>query len=125
MSQKKTFADSVSSCSGVIRTILTIIESETSDKSPDENSNGNLHQQRRWLILENLACTPSVANVLITSSVWLELLGIITCYFHLCFIDMNRRGAAKVLSKLLWEPTTSSVTGKRLITDFSISIFYW
>jgi hypothetical protein len=77
-----------------------------------ESQNDILRKQRGWLLLESLSSTPSVATKLVESSAWLELLGILVGYGGFTKIWIARMGAAKTLSRLLWDPKTGPVAGK-------------
>ncbi len=115
MSPKKGFADSVANCGPTLRRLLTKLEFDDSESlgESDRIKEENM-QRRRWLIVENLASISSVANVFVASSVWLELLGIIAGSFKFTKLQLNRQGATKVLTRLIWDPSTGTVIGKKL-----------
>lgn len=115
MSPKKGFADYVAICGPTLRRLLTKLEFDDSESlgESDRIKEENM-QRRRWLILENLASISSVANVFVASSVWLELLGIIAGFFKFTKLHLSRQGAAKVLTRLIWDPSTGTVIGKKL-----------
>lgn len=56
--------------------------------------------------MESLSSTPSIATKLVETSFWLELLGILVGYAKFTKMWAARVGAAKTLSRLLWDPQT-------------------
>ena len=95
------------------------------------NDNDNEHQstfhymrrrRREWDVLEALAANSSIAKTILRSSAWLELLGIIVGYSQFTKLMVARLGAAKVLSKLLWDPENGPVLGE-LVTACIILYF--
>jgi hypothetical protein len=71
-----------------------------------------LRKQRGWALLESLSSSPSVAQKIVESSAWLELLGILVGYTEFTKVWIARVGAAKTLSRLLWDPKTGQSIGK-------------
>jgi hypothetical protein len=121
LSPKQPFADAVARESALWRLLWVLERADSVDKidgSDDakqqsaENQNDILRKQRGWLLLESLSSTPSVATKLVQSSAWLELLGILVGYGGFTKIWIARMGAAKTLSRLLWDPQTGPVAGK-------------
>lgn len=83
------------------------------DSSLDSRSQYDLlKQQRGWTFLESLSSSPSIAPKIIESSAWLELLGILVGYSEFTKVWIARSGAAKILSRLLWDPKTGQTLGK-------------
>jgi hypothetical protein len=74
--------------------------------------NDMLRKQRGWALLESLSSSPSVAQKIVESSAWLELLGILVGYNEFTKVWIARVGAAKTLSRLLWDPKTGQTMGK-------------
>ena len=70
-----------------------------------------LRKQRGWTLLEALSSSPSVAFKLVGSTAWLELLGILVGYGGFTKAWTARTGAAKTLSRLLWDPATGPKLG--------------
>lgn len=130
MSPKKSFADAVADAGSSLRKLLTMLELHESSipceekvrdcdkvmQDKDDQRPGYSPEKilQQWLILETLASTPSVAKALVNSSAWLELLGIISGYFKFTNLLSGRQGAAKTLSRLLWDPNSNSIAGKKL-----------
>eukprot|EP00551_Chaetoceros_affinis_P011437 CAMPEP_0203680424 /NCGR_PEP_ID=MMETSP0090-20130426/39233_1 /ASSEMBLY_ACC=CAM_ASM_001088 /TAXON_ID=426623 /ORGANISM="Chaetoceros affinis, Strain CCMP159" /LENGTH=1702 /DNA_ID=CAMNT_0050548483 /DNA_START=284 /DNA_END=5392 /DNA_ORIENTATION=+ len=113
MSPKKTFADSIGNFGAALRELLSILEFHKTSTSTEEDTSQS--QQQKWLILESLtSSSPLVSNTLVASSAWLELLGIIVGYSKFTKHLVGRQGAAKILSRLLWDPSSSSVAGSLL-----------
>ena len=68
-------------------------------------------QEHGWKILESLASSPSIARLLVKSSGWLQLIGILAGYEKFTKLWVDRKGAAKTLARLLWDPNTSPIAG--------------
>ena len=85
-----------------------------------------LKKQRGWNFLESLSSSTSIAPKILESSAWLELLGILVGYSEFTKIWIARIGAAKILSRLLWDPKTGQTLGRfdRKVHDGQ-SIFYY
>ena len=127
MSPKKGFADAVKDSSEVLRKLISTLEiydsclvhkansidAEVEDTSSLKQERMK-YQQKQWSILESLASTPSVAKLLVTSSAWLELLGIVAGYSKFTKDLVGRQGATNTLHRLLWDPSTSPIAGKNL-----------
>lgn len=83
------------------------------DSSLDSQSqNDLLKKQRGWTFLESLSSSPSIAPKILESSAWLELLGILVGYSEFTKVWIARNGAAKILSRLLWDPKTGQTLGR-------------
>ena len=63
-------------------------------------------QIQGWSVLEALSSSPSVAMNLLRTSAWVELLGILVGYCRFTKAYESRKGAAKTLARLLWDPKT-------------------
>jgi hypothetical protein len=122
LSPKQVFADSVAS-QGSLRRLLAVLEraeengqANSADADVETNSMRNQRSkertQRGWLLLESLSSSPSVAKHIIESSAWLELLGILVGYTGFTKVMTARLGAAKTLSRLLWDPQAGPLAGK-------------
>jgi len=86
----------------------------TGDKSMDSKSIINYMNRRRrdWDFLDSLAANTSIAQTILRSGIWLELLGIIVGYSNFTKLMVARLGGAKVLYKLLWDPENGAYLGK-------------
>ncbi len=114
MGPKKTFADSIGNFGAALRKLLSMLEFDIDNSSAEENI--VKWQQQKWFILESLASSSTlVSSTLVASSAWLELLGIIVGYSKFTKQLVGRQGAAKTLSRLLWDPSSSSAVGKSSI----------
>lgn len=84
---------------------LQIKEKKEAQKS---NSTQSFMEQKKqgWDILESLASSQPIATIILRSSAWLELLGVLVGFSKFTQLITARVGAAKVLSKLLWDPNT-------------------
>lgn len=118
LSPKQRFADSAA-MQGSLWRLLSVLErcSSQEDQLQDSTTNAGRHldilrKQRGWALLESLSSSPSVAQKLIESTAWLELLGILVGYSGFTKVWIARIGAAKTLSRLLWDPKTGSILGK-------------
>lgn len=67
---------------------------------------------RGWAVLEGLSSSPSTANYILSTSVWVELLGVLVGYSKFTKSWSARTGAAKTLSRLLWDPNLGTFAGK-------------
>ena len=114
MSPKKSFADYLGNYDVGLRRLLCILEFNQSGNLQEE-SEPEQSQQQQWSILESLVSSPSVSTSILKSSAWLELLGIVVGYSKFTTNLVARRGSAKALSRLLWDPTSSSITGEKVI----------
>lgn len=89
-------------------------ESSDDEDRPADDSQSAPHQRkdRAWLVLESLSSSTSIADAILSSAGWIELLGVLVGYTHFTKLWTARVGAAKTLSRLLWDPKTGSVAGK-------------
>ena len=124
MSPKQEFADAVA-VQGALWRLLWVLErsdvhdsEETADNSKQhhaETQTNILRKQRGWSLLESLSSTPSIASKLVSSTAWLELLGILVGYSGFTKVWIARMGSAKTLSRLLWDPKTGAVAGAKFV----------
>jgi hypothetical protein len=119
ISSKQDFADAVAEQGALWRLLWVLERPGGREDSSDDNQNSSqvdmLRKQRGWALLESLSSSPSVADKIVESSAWLELLGILVGYAEFTKVWIARVGAAKTLSRLLWDPKTGQTIGK---TDF-------
>ncbi|CAB9505549.1 DnaJ (Hsp40) homolog, subfamily C, member 13 [Seminavis robusta] len=120
MSPKQPFADSVSR-QGALWRLLSVLErpdpiemQETAESSGDEDRAIIRRKVKGWALMESLSSSPSVATKMIESSCWLELLGILVGYAKFSRMWAARVGAAKTLSRLMWDPQTGPSTAPLL-----------
>ena len=73
-----------------------------------------VRKQKGWMLLESLSSSPSIASKIVESTAWLELLGILVGFKSFTKTWIARTGAAKTLSRLMWDPKTGPVIGKNL-----------
>jgi len=124
LSSKQSFADSVASNRSLLRLLLSL-ETLNADDEADETdetfdmlennvstNNVTTHDHLKWMehgwdIFESLASSQSVSSLLLESSGWLELVGILAGYKDFTKTWIARKGAVNVLSRLLWDPNTS------------------
>lgn len=121
VSSKQGFANAVAQ-QGALWRLLWVLErpgeqEESSDPTVNESQVEMLRKQRGWALLESLSSSPTVADRIVESSAWLELLGILIGYSDFTKVWIARAGAAKTLSRLLWDPKTGSTIGKLRIRD--------
>jgi len=108
LSPKQQFADAIAA-QGALWRLLWVLERSDATENGGANSSDQidvLRKQRGWTLLEALSSSPSVAFKLVESTAWLELLGILVGYGGFTKAWAARTGAAKTLSRLLWDPTT-------------------
>lgn len=118
MSPKQPFADAVAR-QGALWRLLWVLERQEAIDADESNNSAHTDDQhiikrkvKGWALMESLSSTPSVASKLMESSGWLELLGILVGYAKFSKMFAARVGAAKTLSRLLWDPRTGPTTGK-------------
>ena len=102
---------------GALWRLLWVLERPGAQEDGSESGENASHvdmlrKQRGWSLLESLSSSPSVADKIVESSVWLELLGILVGYKEYTKVWIARVGAAKTLSRLLWDPKTGQTIGK-------------
>jgi hypothetical protein len=113
VSPKQAFADAVAKQGTLWRLLLVLqrphanSDSDTGDAA--ESQALAVRQQKGWALLEALSSSPSIASQLIQGSGWIELLGIVAGYSGFTKTWTSRQGAAKALSRLLWDPSTGSL----------------
>lgn len=79
--------------------------------SDSQNKDDMLKKQGGWTLFESLSSSPSIAPMILESSAWIELLGILVGYSEFTKVWIARVGAAKILSRLLWDPKTGHTLG--------------
>jgi hypothetical protein len=84
---------------------------ENVDDKIDASPDTSLHALCGWTVLEGLSSSPSIVNCILSTSVWLELLGVLVGYKDFTKLWSARIGAAKALSRLLWDPSQDSRAG--------------
>jgi len=111
MGPKQHFADAVSEQGGLWRLLWVLEKPEARDEGSNETSGkvDMLRRQRGWMLLESLSSSSSVARKIVESTAWIELLGILIGYNGFTKVWIARTGAAKTLSRLLWDPKTGAV----------------
>lgn len=110
VSPKQAFADAVAS-QGTLWRLLHVLQRHDANSDRDtgdatESQALAVRQQKGWSLLEALSSSPSIASQLIQGSGWIELLGIVAGYSGFTKTWTSRQGAAKALSRLLWDPST-------------------
>ena len=68
------------------------------------------------MLLESLSSSSSIAGKIVESTAWIELLGILVGYSKFTKVWIARTGAAKTLSRLLWDPKTGPVIGESVVS---------
>lgn len=116
LSSKVGFADAVAK-QGALWRLLSVLErpggqEDLSEENYSRSQIDVLRKQRGWTLLETLSSSPSVANKIVETSAWLELLGILVGYAKFTKVWIARVGAAKTLSRLLWDPRTGQSIGE-------------
>lgn len=113
LTSKQDFVGAVAEEGALWRLLWILERSGGSDDLEPESSNQDdlLKKQRGWTFFESLSSSPSIAPKILESSAWLELLGILVGYAGFTKVWIARTGAAKVLSRLLWDPKTGQTLG--------------
>lgn len=114
LSPKQCFADAVAEQDSLWRLLWALERPDGTESqvSSESLSSANRRLQRGWALLESMSSSSSIAMKLVRSSGWLELLGIIAGYESFTKLFVSRLGAAKTLSRLLWDENTSQVAGE-------------
>jgi hypothetical protein len=120
LSPRQSFADAVAKENSFWRLLHLLERKEPNDNVEDisvpeiSDSSFDIRQRkaRGWSVLEALSSSPSIANLILESSGWIELLGILVGYGKFTKLWTARIGASKTLSRLLWDPQTGAVAGK-------------
>lgn len=113
---KRSFADSVVKSGSLWRLFRVlerreIFEDHSDSASGEEVDVASKRKAKGWDFLESLSSSPSVAGKLFSSSCWLELLGVLAGYGSFTQLWSARLGAAKTLSRLLWDPSVGPAGG--------------
>ena len=118
MSPKEPFADSVAK-QGALWRLLWVLERPDAIETQEDNESSGADDReiirrkvKGWALMESLSSSPSIATKLIESSCCLQLLGILVGYSKFSRMWAARVGAAKTLSRLLWDPQTGPSAGK-------------
>jgi hypothetical protein len=117
LSPKQPFADSVAREGSLWRLLVVLERPEPHEGATDSSGIADTQKTterkiRGWSVLEALSSSPSIATMLLSSSGWLELLGVLVGYITFTKVWTARAGAAKTLSRLLWDPTTGPLAGR-------------
>lgn len=110
------FADAVVADKAFWRLSLMLERKEPDEPISDGNNDekASKRKARAWTVLEALTSSPSIANEILASTVWLELLGVLVGYQSFTKLYSSRLGSAKTLSRLLWDPSTGQLAGKMI-----------
>ena len=114
LTSKQGFVSAVAE-EGALWRLLWILERPGGSDDPSsgsKNKNDLLKKQKGWTFFESLSSSASIAPKILESSAWLELLGILVGYSEFTKVWIARTGAAKILSRLLWDPKTGVTLGK-------------
>lgn len=128
LAPRQTFADSVAR-EGSLWRLLSVLERSEPDEGEQEGATsddnqsidhqeGTKRKARGWHVLESLTSSPSVASQLLSTSAWMELFGVLVGYTAFTKMWAARLGAAKTLSRLLWDPVTGSVASTSIIAYY-------
>lgn len=125
MSSKQSFAAAMVKEATLWR-LLRVLErpdpseiSEFSSGAPAKADEASKRKILSWSVLEALSSSPAIALEIVTSSIWLELLGVLVGYSEFSKAWSARSGAAKTLSRLLWDPSTGPAIGKWELVAFT------
>ena len=96
--------------------LLVVLERTEPSESAESNHESSVSRRKSqaWSVLEALSSSPSVANKILSSSCWIELLGVLVGYAMFTKVWVARLGAAKSVSRLLWDPKTGALAGTLL-----------
>lgn len=124
----QTFADSAAR-EGSLWRLLSVLERSEPDEEeqegataeenqPSDTEEGTKRKARGWHVLESLTSSPSIASQILSTSAWMELLGVLVGYTAFTKLWTARLGAAKTLSRLLWDPVTGSQASKSILVYY-------
>lgn len=112
MSPKESFANAVAA-QGAMWRLLSLLErpqlSQEENAAPLKDEASRL--QRNWAMLDSLSVSPFVASKLVRTTGWLELLGVVAGYSKFTKALASRQGAARTLSRLLWDTAAGPYIG--------------
>jgi hypothetical protein len=118
MCSRQSFAGAVARESALWRLVQVLERPDPTESSSEfsHNVSGSQEAPKRkilsWSVLEALSSSPVIALQIISSGIWLELLGVLVGYSGFSKSWATRSGAAKTLSRLLWDPATGPKIGK-------------
>jgi hypothetical protein len=69
---------------------------------------------KAWSVAEALSSSLAIVSEILSTTGWIELLGILVGYAEFSKVWTARVGAGKILSRLLWDPRLGTVTSKLL-----------
>lgn len=120
LSPKQPFADAIAG-KNVLWRLLQLLERPEPDEEmqSDEDTSNTLdksqaaskRKSRAWGILEALTSSPSIAGQILSTTAWIELLGVLAGYSSFTKLWIARAGASKTFSRLLWDPSTGAQAG--------------
>ena len=125
LSPKESFANSVSKENALWRLLQLLERPEPNEDGVDEadatkgtsiSDDLSKRKLRGWLVLEALSSSPTVANYILSTVGWIELLGVLVGYAEFTKLWASRMGAAKTLSRLFWDPKTGSLAGMLVVS---------
>ena len=108
LSTKQGFADTIARVQCLWRLFLILEAPEDTDGEANnfESTTASNRKRTGWSMLEALSAYGPIASLLYQSSCWLELLGVLCGYHGFTKSFHSRVGAAKALSRMLWDKTT-------------------
>ena len=125
VSPKMSFANVVAREGALWRVVLVLEKPHSAEDSTEEGQSSlesDKRQSRAWSVLEALSSSSSIAKQLVNSTGWLELLGVLVGYTPFSKAWTSRLGAAKTLSRLLWDPSTGTTVGPLLHRFLPLSL---
>jgi DnaJ family protein C protein 13 len=108
LSTKKGFAESVARHGGLPMLMQILEVPEENDDLKNSSDSVSKRKRTGWSILEAMSASPPFAALMVESTCWLELLGILCGYRDFTTSWFSRLGAAKALARILWDNSTSS-----------------
>lgn len=116
LASRQSFADIVAKerCLGQLVKMLVMPGPQEVSARDDLDSVETIHNERTtkgWTVLAALSASPSISSQILSSFVWMELLGVLVGYKSFTKLIGARLGAAQTFSRLLWDPITGSICG--------------
>ncbi len=100
---------------GVLWRLVDVVKSPDFHETQHSSGVGEKKDSKRknlgWMVLEALSSSRAIASQIVSSGVWLELLGVVVGYSRFTKTWSSRVGAAKTLSKMAWDPSAGTIVG--------------
>ena len=110
LSSKQGFANSIAKQNSLWKLLKILEVPEQADVNNFDSKSVAKNKVTGWSMLESLSAYGAVTSLLLQSTCWLELLGVLCGYKGFTTSFFSRVGAAKALSRMLWDNVTGMGT---------------